>query len=208
MMKKYTPKERKNLWIKIIALFNDKTDIEPRLTKIITQKNIEVCFKKFDDIYDLLENYDEFQNPNIEKIILTLLDTFEELNYFITHIKDKGHYDYRRISKKYNEIKEFLVSNSEISLKVPQHPNDIYRNTFYELKNKYNLTHNLSADILNTLFHKKKVPPRTKNLQRETQNIFTIFDSIINNAENSKNLSKEEIENQRQQLNNLKKLLQ
>ena len=204
-MSEFTSNDRITIWGNIKNIFKDKELIENKLQELFSYENFTSYLRKLDDIYYELSSEEELNNPEIENVILLLLDGLISQEYFYKNITDEKHYDYTKIRKKFDDIKKYLVSSSNITLNTPIHPNYTYNDIFHTLTSEYNLSDDFVHNLLKKVFDKKKKPPQTLQAKREIKSIVDILHNIVTTAEKSGNHSKEDIERSYKEITELKK---
>lgn len=204
--------ERVKIWADIKGFCSEESQqvCDDKLQELFRYGYYDMYFERLSDLCYTLEPYTKSNNDSYlqdmdsQKVIFVLLDAFIAYEYFNKHIKDKGHYDYTKLVKKFEDIQPFLVSESKITINVPFHPNCTYNDALHSLIEDCGLDREIVTALLNTLFDIEKKPPQTMQVKREMQGVFNAINEIIDILEKQGH-SEEAIEEAKAEIIKLKK---
>lgn len=177
----YTSEEntckRVEIWNKIKYLSKNENLCEIKLQELFKYKNFNTYFQKFERIISYLNIYIN-PKPLKDKIIFCCLDALKEYEFFYSCDINKNKYDSNKLKQELENLKKFYISNNEIAIKIPKHPNDILKDTYQYLVNECNFNKYGSKKLIEILFHKDKKISYSKQTEKEYRNIPKIFEDI------------------------------
>ena len=138
------------------------------------------------------------------KVFKMLLNAERELQYFNDTIGDIKDYEPRRIRALVDKAKPFIVG--KIETRIPKNPNTFYNEVYFELIDSYALKKNDALNLLSIIYgkdensKKAKVP---KQRLKELNELKETFIDIIQNGGKDKGFTKQQINNELEEINKL-----